>query len=144
MEWWVENFKGKEHPLDAFYWDGYVQSKYREWLSYLANRVNTYSGYQYKSDPTIFAWDTANEPHTKDGADKTGEIVAKWVCDISRYMKEELGIQQMVTSGEEGYMTDGADWPIYKNHEWIQNGQKVWIIDNINIHLYYKVKASLI
>lgn len=76
----------------------------------------------YNEDSTIMAWDTANEPHTKDGSDWTGQIVAKWICDIAGFMKWDLKAKQMVTSGEEGYQTNGYLGGANKNHEWVQNG----------------------
>ncbi len=44
----------------------------------------------------------ANEPHTTDGYElkrglPPGEIVRKWVCEMSAYIKS-LGVKQMVRS----------------------------------------------
>ncbi len=40
-------------------------------VSTIVGRTNTVNGRQYKTDPTIFAWETCNECHTtcaRDGA----------------------------------------------------------------------------
>jgi mannan endo-1,4-beta-mannosidase len=124
MQWWVDQIKGAGHAHVNFYTDSKVQAIYKQYLSILANRVNSINGVQFKNDPTILAWDTANEPHTKDGVDYTGKIVAQWVCNIAQYMSETLGLKQMITSGEEGYQTNGYLGGANRGHEWVQNGLK--------------------
>lgn len=145
MENWVKNVKGSGHPHIDFYRDGNVQTAYRTYLRTLTSRVNTKNGVRYSDDPTIMAWDVANEPHTKDGYDPTGQIVARFICDTARFMREELRLKQMITSGEEGYMTNGDLGGIYKGHEWINNGlkgvdfetnAKCSYLDYMTVHLY--------
>jgi mannan endo-1,4-beta-mannosidase len=99
-----------------------VQAAYKVYLKALVQRTNHLNGIRYNDDSTIMAWDTANEPHTKDGSDWTGQIVANWVCSIAGYMKWELKVKQMITSGEEGYQTNGYLGGANVRHEWVQNG----------------------
>eukprot|EP00887_Chlorella_sp_A99_P004827 scaffold4.g4827.t1 len=68
----------------------------KRYYAALLARVNTVSGLRYTDDPTIFAWDLLNEPRCKYcGPD----AVNGWYHELARYMKEDLGVKQMVTTG---------------------------------------------
>lgn len=47
---------------DDFYSDPHIISWYKAWAAHLIHRNNTYNGILYREDPTIFAWELANEP----------------------------------------------------------------------------------
>ena len=76
-----------------FYTDPRVKQAYKDWATHLLNRVNTLTGVAYKDDPTIFAWELANEPrrrnYTKtdsaDGWDK--ETITKWAEEMSAHIR---------------------------------------------------------
>lgn len=145
MQWWVDQILGYGHSLTEFYIHPSVQKAYTSWLSMLVNRKNSITGVLYKEDPTIFGWDLANEPKLVDGVDSTGKIVSTWVCATSNFIKVALGVKQLLTTGEEGYMTKGQVGGAYSGHEWMQTGLKgtdfetnanCKSIDFLTIHLY--------
>jgi mannan endo-1,4-beta-mannosidase len=145
MHWWVNTFKGQGYPKEDFYRDSYIQDLFKQYLGILVNRVNAKNGRLYRTDPTIMAWDTMNEPHTTDGVDWTGTLAANFICSTSAYLKKHLNVLQMVTSGEEGYRTRGDQSGVFKGHEWIQNGlkgvdfesnTKCPHLDYMTVHLY--------
>ncbi len=45
-----------------FYMNPKAQNRFREYIATILNRKNTITGMQYKDDPTIMAWELANEP----------------------------------------------------------------------------------
>jgi mannan endo-1,4-beta-mannosidase len=47
---------------DDFFSDAIIRSWYREWVEHVMRHVNVVSGVRYMDDPTIFAWELANEP----------------------------------------------------------------------------------
>lgn len=47
---------------DDFYTNSTCVAGYKNYINYMLNHVNTYSGIAYKDDPTIMAWELANEP----------------------------------------------------------------------------------
>lgn len=115
MSWYVTKCVRRGASVDLFYTNACAREYYQRWVSFLVNRPNTYSpqdseprtadnpnGYRrYKNDPTIFAWELANEPRS---GDPTGDTVYYWVRDMAAYVKS-LGVQQMVDVGEEGFDT---------------------------------------
>lgn len=106
-----------------FYTDEGIRDKaqaiFRQLISMLVNRVNTYTGVAYKNDPTIFAWQLANEPQKPP---------AWWVDQIARYIKS-MDPNHMVSTGLEGkedesdfitgHASDAIDYTTC--HIWAQN-----------------------
>jgi len=65
---------------------------YKNYASMIINRVNTITGVKYKDDPTIFAWELANEPHTTDNWDTlhgkpAASTVRNWVGEMAAFIK---------------------------------------------------------
>ena len=75
-----------------FYACGECQMWYRNHISMIVNHINPYTGLKYRDDPTIFAWELANEPRRYPVA---------WINDTAAYIKS-LDPNHMVTTGSEG------------------------------------------
>ncbi len=106
---------------DAFYTNATCQQLYKNYVSHMLNRVNTLNGRRYKDDPTVFAWELANEPRS---GDRTGTILTQWVATMAAYIKS-IDPAHMVTTGEEGFDTTSAGYtPIstYNNQGWLFDG----------------------
>lgn len=141
----MEQRRGKGADLELFYTDRQVKQDFKDYINMLVSRRNTVTGVTYRDDPTIFAWELANEPHTTDGYEKSrnikpGTLVRDWVREIAAYVKSIDG-NHMVSTGEEGYRSFG---PRIK-HDWLNNGLKgVDFAENIKdpnidfatVHLY--------
>ncbi|KDD72716.1 hypothetical protein H632_c2982p0, partial [Helicosporidium sp. ATCC 50920] len=83
MRWLVEQRRGKGADLELFYTDRQVKQDFKDYINMLVSRRNTVTGVTYRDDPTIFAWELANEPHTTDGYEKSrnikpGTLVRDW------------------------------------------------------------------
>jgi mannan endo-1,4-beta-mannosidase len=131
----------------AFYEASACKALYKNYLTHVLNRVNTYNGRPYKDDPTIFAWELANEPHIQQYADPSGQVVRAWVAEMAAHIKAH-DPNHMVATGEEGYDNTTAGYaPVsaYNNQAWLFDGNKglAWTqntadpnIDFGSIHLY--------
>jgi mannan endo-1,4-beta-mannosidase len=84
----------------AFYTDLAVKQAYRAWLSHLVTHVNSLTQRAYKDDPTIFAWELANEP--RGGAGTESSVLNAWAGEMSSYLKS-LDPEHLVAVGDEGF-----------------------------------------
>lgn len=73
-----------------FYTDPAVIADFKQYISYLLNHVNPYTGKAWKDDPTILAWETGNEMWTAN---------PQWTQEIARYIKHDIGARQLVADG---------------------------------------------
>jgi mannan endo-1,4-beta-mannosidase len=75
-----------------FYGCAECQAWYRDHIATVIDRENPYTGLKYRDDPTIFAWELANEPRRYPDA---------WIDETAAYIKS-LDPNHMVTTGSEG------------------------------------------
>lgn len=113
---------------DAFYSNSCTKQIYKDYVNYFLNRTNTLTGIKYKDDPTIFAWELANEPRAR--SDKTGATLNNWIGEMSAYIKS-VDSNHMVTPGSDGGYLDKPSNPEWSwwyhgnegqdfigNHQW--------------------------
>ncbi len=92
---------------DAFYSNSCTKQIYKSYVNYFLNRTNTLTGIKYKDDPTIFAWELANEPRAR--SNKTGVVLNSWIGEMSAYVKS-IDSNHMVTPGSDGgYLNKPSD-----------------------------------
>lgn len=100
-----------------FYTDPTIRGWFQSWISTLLNRVNTITGVAYKDDPTIMAWELANEPRcTSAGAYPNGDCdvdtITTWADEMSTYVKS-IDTNHLLTAGDEGFFCrDESDWTL--------------------------------
>ncbi|MDY6950389.1 MAG: cellulase family glycosylhydrolase [Thermodesulfobacteriota bacterium] len=116
------NWAGGVHH-DAFYTDPKTRGWYKDHISAMLNRTNTETGTQYKDDPTIMAWELANEPRHMDTGNAT--TVKNWIAEMSAYVKS-VDNEHLLTTGVEGHsMSEFRDY-----HKGMPN------IDFATMHVY--------
>ncbi len=113
---WADNVKIVDPTADAtigwkdyiefsarFYKNEKAQDRYRKYINSLVNRKNTFSGIQYKNDPSIMAWQLANEPRPNPAGDVNQSLVefSNWVDQTAGYIKS-LDNNHLVSIGSEG------------------------------------------
>ncbi|MCX8092774.1 MAG: cellulase family glycosylhydrolase [Candidatus Goldbacteria bacterium] len=94
---------------NQFWIDETCKKFYRQTIDSFVKRKNTVNNKLYKNDPTIFAYDLMNEPRNED--DRTGVTLAKWIDEMSSYIKS-IDSNHMVTTGMEGFFlrSDGTHY----------------------------------
>ena len=117
---------GEGHKRENFYTNDKAKKFYKQYVSTLVHRTNTFTGTQYKDDTTILSWELLNEPHTTDLYEKKrkmprGKLVRDWLKEMSDWLKG-IDSNHLVSSGEEGYRADG-DTSMAHN-DWINGGYK--------------------
>lgn len=115
MDQYVRWAGGSYH--DDFYTDPQIRQWYKNWIEYLLNRVNTYTGVKYRNDPTIMMWELGNEPRCKGSGvyppspNCTTETLIEWADEMSSFIKT-IDRHHLVSVGDEGFLclADGDDW----------------------------------
>ncbi|MFC1734352.1 cellulase family glycosylhydrolase, partial [candidate division KSB1 bacterium] len=92
---------------DMFYTDTCTKDAYKNYVSYFLNRVNTLTGIAYKDDPTIFAWELANEPRAR--SDPSTVILNDWIGEMSAYIKTIDSTHLVTAGGDGGYKDKSSD-----------------------------------
>lgn len=108
---------------DEFYTDPRTRQAYRSWVLHLLNRTNIYTGVQYKNDPTIMAWELANEPRCKGSGARprspncNSTTLLNWVQEMSGFIKQN-DPNHLVSVGDEGFFNQTGTW------DWVYNGSE--------------------
>jgi mannan endo-1,4-beta-mannosidase len=98
---------------DQFYTDVNTRAYYRNHMAAVILRVNSLNGRLYRDDPTVFAWELANEPRcmTFDpplcASDRQGGTLLDWITEMSAWARS-LDPNHLVTTGSEGFYDDGS------------------------------------
>ncbi|NTJ43884.1 cellulase family glycosylhydrolase [Agrobacterium larrymoorei] len=84
---------GSSDKYTFFAQDQRTRNDYKAWVRHVLSRVNTITGVRYSDDPTIFAWELANEPDIHPEP-----LLHDWLSEMSAYVKS-LAPRQLVTTG---------------------------------------------
>ncbi len=88
----------------AFYTSRPAQTLLRDYIRAVVQRTNSVTGIRYADDPTIMAWQLANEPRP-GGSDAIAvpnlPNFYRWIDETARYIKALDG-HHLVTTGSEG------------------------------------------
>ncbi len=109
-------WSGTASSHDDFYTDANCRTWYKNHISAVLNRVNTFNGRIYREDPTIFAWELANEPECT--SDLTGATLEAWITEMSAYIKG-IDATHLVTTGSEGFY--GPAGPANNPYTWMSS-----------------------
>ncbi len=123
MDQYVEWFHAASRH--AFYTDAAIRTAYQNYVTQVLRRINIVTGRLYKEEPSILAWELANEPRCDIRGG--GAILLEWVRDMSRWVKEN-DPNHLLGVGDEGFFgKHGVDCEAFL---------KVADIDFGTFHLY--------
>ena len=99
------------HPWPAFpndtakfYANPAAMSLFRDWVKTIVGRTNTITGKRYADDPTIMAWQHANEPRPAGDAATAEPLLPayySWIRETAKLIKT-LDPNHLVCTGNEG------------------------------------------
>lgn len=87
---------------DDFYTNETLKGWYKDYVSGLLNHTNPYTGRKLKDEPSVFAWELANEPRCNTDAQCKDNILYNWAKEMSEYVKS-VDPNHMVSLGDEGF-----------------------------------------
>jgi mannan endo-1,4-beta-mannosidase len=102
---------GRDHH-DEFFTLPELRQAYENWIAHVVTRKNHLNGRVYRDDPTVFAWELANEPRLKGGSafDRdTGSdttTLTRWADEMAAFVKT-LDPNHLVSVGDEGFLNGG-------------------------------------
>ncbi len=103
---------GRAWDRELFFSDRAVISAFKAYLTKILTRVNSITGLAYAADPTVMAWELANEPQTasyweQDRGLVPGAAMTAWAAEVSALIKS-LAPRQLACMGDEGWRVDGG------------------------------------
>lgn len=105
------------------------KSNYKKQLTQIVNRTNSITGKKYTTDPTIMAWEIANEPRPMRAAANAHYL--QWIHETTSAIKQ-LDPNHLVTLGHEGTMATDGDKALY------QQVHALPAVDYLTIHIWPK------
>ena len=108
-----------------FYSNSLAREWYRKYVQVITSRINTVNGMAYRDDPTIMAWEMANEPR---GASFTSDYLA-WVEETAGLLKKYVP-NQLVTIGSEGTT------PYQNTHTEVEKAHSIAGVDYLTYHIW--------
>ena len=103
---------------DDFYSNSGAIQDFQNFIYFIINHINPYTGLAYKDDPTIVAWELANEPRGYANSDNFDA----WIDNTAAYIKS-IDMNHLVTTGCEG----DTPWPVWNGLDFVTNhdGQNI-------------------
>lgn len=101
---------------------------YRKQVAFIIGHKNKLSHRRYVDDPTIMAWELANEPRPMRPA--ANDAYLKWTSDTAAFIKK-LDNRHLVTAGHEGWIGTESNATFKRVHEDAN-------IDYLTIHIWPK------
>ncbi|KDQ21473.1 glycoside hydrolase family 5 protein [Botryobasidium botryosum FD-172 SS1] len=113
MDVYVKQITGGTH--DQFYTNANIKSAFKKYIDGWVSR--------YKNEPTILAWELANEPRCKGSGGTTSssctpKTITAWASEISAYIKS-IDPNHLVALGDEGFYNNGGSTYPYQGGEGI-------------------------
>jgi mannan endo-1,4-beta-mannosidase len=99
----------------SFYRDARANAAFRSTVERLVKRRNSVNGRVYAADPTIMAWQLANEPRPGSDAGFTpaaAQAFSAWIDETAGFVKR-LAPRQLLSTGNEGWMGTAGKRELY-------------------------------
>jgi mannan endo-1,4-beta-mannosidase len=97
---WATREDGIVHAHDDFFSDARIRQWWKDYVAFLAVRVNTFTGIAYKDEPAILAWEIGNEFRCRScrGTSRLADIIGELAAFLRSVMPNHL-----IADGGEGF-----------------------------------------
>jgi mannan endo-1,4-beta-mannosidase len=120
-----------------------TRQAYRNWVRHVITRKNSVNGRRYRDDPSVFAWELANEPRCKGASSFDRDegwdthTIRDWAAEMSAYVKS-LDPNHLVSVGDEGFLNDGGEHWAYRAEGGVDHAALTALpsVDFGTFHLY--------
>ncbi|CAN6443642.1 unnamed protein product [Victoria cruziana] len=141
VQWAWEEGSASSRSNDSFFSDSLIRQHFKDYVKALLTRRNSFTGVEYRNDPTIFAWELMNEPRCT--TDPSGGSLQSWIKEMSEFVKS-IDNNHMLTVGVEGFYGaatakklhfNPGDYASILGTDFIKNS-KIAAIDFASVHTY--------
>ncbi|KAL2457957.1 Mannan endo-beta-1 [Forsythia ovata] len=141
VQWAWEEGVGLSASNDSFFYDPSILHYFKNYVKTVLTRKNTFTGIEYRDDPTIFAWELINEPRCI--TDASGDTLQDWIEEMSTFVKA-IDRKHLLTVGLEGFygpknpkrLTVNPEfWAADLGSDFIRNS-KISTVDFASVHIY--------
>ncbi|XP_024923090.2 mannan endo-1,4-beta-mannosidase 2 [Ziziphus jujuba] len=141
VKWAWEEGLGLSASNDSFFFDPSIRTYFKSYVKTILTRKNTFTGIEYRDDPTIFGWELINEPRCL--TDSSGDTLQDWIEEMSAFVKS-IDKHHLVTVGLEGFYgpnnpkgstVNPEQWASLLGSDFIRNS-KIPNIDFASVHIY--------
>jgi len=104
------------NAVASFYANPRAVARNHDWVRKIVTRTNAVTGTAYRNDPTIMAWQLANEPRPAGDRDAATPLLPAyygWIRGTAKLIKS-LDPNHLVSTGSEGLMGSVEDAEIYR------------------------------
>ena len=140
---WAAKEDGVVHAHDDFFFDARMRQWWKDYVLMLAERVNTFTGVAYRDEPTVLAWEIANELRctTCRGTTRLTDTVRE-LADFLRHVMPN----HLVADGGEGFDDDPGSYLGLSNSYPVRGDEGTSFsklvafdgLDMVSYHLYPK------
>nr|GMD85962.1 mannan endo-1,4-beta-mannosidase 2-like [Ipomoea batatas] len=141
VKWAWEEGVGVSSSNDSFFYDPTTRLYFKNYVKTVLTRKNTFTGIEYRDDPTIFAWELINEPRCL--TDPSGDTLQDWIEEMSTFIKS-IDRNHLLTVGHEGFYGPKSSKSVTVNPEFwaadlgadfIRNSE-IPTVDFASVHVY--------
>ncbi|KAI3887781.1 hypothetical protein MKX03_018628 [Papaver bracteatum] len=142
VKWALQEGIALSTSNDEFFSDPYIRKYFKTYVKTILTRKNSYTGIEYKNDPTIFAWELINEPRCT--SDPSGDTLQDWIKEMAAFVKS-IDKNHLVTVGLEGFYgptesttklsVNPGNWASKSGSDFLRNS-KISNIDFTSVHIY--------
>jgi len=126
---------------DAFYTSATMKGYFKDYAAMLSKRTNTVTKVAYIDEPTILAWEIANELRCPSCSDASA--VTSTIDELSKYLKS-LFPNHLIADGGEGMDDTASNWGTFSNNYPVSgwertsftNMVKLSALDLVSYHYY--------
>ncbi len=102
------------NPND-FHRDALAIRMFQNWVEAILTHQNALTNLTYADDPTILAWEIANEPRCPGDPSGT-QLLTNWLTEMSAFIRSRAP-RQLISAGDEGFFDHQ-----FAGNNWLFNG----------------------
>jgi mannan endo-1,4-beta-mannosidase len=141
---WASKEDGVVHTHDDFFFDERLRSWWKDYVTVLAGRVNTFTGVAYRDEPTILAWEVGNELRCQSC--RRSSRLIDVVRELADFLRRAFP-RHLIADGGEGFDDDPSAYVGLSNNYPVRGDEgssfsKLATLDELDMISYHYYPKS--